>query len=52
MSLKHLRIKAKLKQVLNGLNLLNEDELATLEQALDTALDIIDDNDDNETDNH
>jgi hypothetical protein len=52
MSLKHLRIKTKLKQVQSGLSLLDDDDLVVLEHALDTALDIIDDNDDNETDNH
>jgi hypothetical protein len=52
MSLKHLRIKTKLKQVKSGLNLLDENDLAKLELALDAALDIIDDNDENEDDNH
>lgn len=52
MNLKHMRIKNKLKQVQGGLNLLYDDDLADLESALDIALDIIEDNDDDENDNH
>jgi hypothetical protein len=52
MNLRHTRIKNKLKQIQAGLNLLSDDDLNALEQVLDATLDIIDDNDDNENDNH